>query len=165
MTSIIRIEEIETHSLEDLRNESLREGFGHVARLCEDWASGFNRFNAPGEALFVALAGNEIVGVCGLNCDPYTCDARVGRIRRLYVARAHRRRGVGRALLNAVVTHARAHFKVLRVRTEEAGKFFSAQGFGFVTLEAETTHVLELSKAAEHELEHRASNDHLTHRP
>jgi hypothetical protein len=37
----------------------------------------------PGEALFVARVGERVVGVCGLNVDPYTAEPRVGRVRHL----------------------------------------------------------------------------------
>jgi GNAT superfamily N-acetyltransferase len=116
--------------------------------LCEEWISGANRFSAPGEALFLAIADGQVVGVCGLNCDPYAHDPRIGRVRRLYISQAHRRSGVGRALLKAVVAHARHHFSLLRVRTEEAGNFYTAHGFRCIASEADTTHILELTSAA-----------------
>ena len=148
MTSITRIQQLEAHALEELRAESSREGYRFIERLCEEWVSGANRFSAPGEALFLAVTGGQVVGVCGLNCDPYARDPRIGRVRRLYVLRAHRRSGVGRALLEAVVAYARDHFRLLRVRTEEAGEFYTARGFRCIASEAETTHVLELTHAA-----------------
>jgi len=114
--------------------------------LCDEWASGANRFDAPGEALFVAMADEKVVGVCGLNCDPYANDPRIGRIRRLYVSPSRRRRGVGRALLESAVASARGHFRLLRVRTEIANEFFAAQGFGIAS-EAMATHVLDLGRA------------------
>src|SRR6266487_3820772 len=67
MTSVVRIQEFELNALEELRAESSREGFRFVERLCDEWVSGANRFNAPGEALFVAVADGQVVGVCGLN--------------------------------------------------------------------------------------------------
>lgn len=145
MTSITRIQQLDSHTLEELRAESSREGYRFVERLCEEWVSGANRFSGPGEALFFAVAGGQVVGVCGLNCDPYVRDPHVGRVRRLYVSRAHRRSGVGGALLEAVVAYARCHFKVLRVRTEAASKFYAAHGFRCISSEPETTHVLELT--------------------
>lgn len=128
--------------------ESSREGCRFIERLCQEWISGANRFNAPGEALFVAAADGRVVGVCGLNCDPYTHNPRIGRVRRLYVSPAHRCKGLGRALLEAVVAQARQHFSLLRVRTEAAGEFYTARGFRRIASEAETTHVLELTLAA-----------------
>jgi GNAT superfamily N-acetyltransferase len=148
MTSITRIKELELAALDELRVESSHEGYRFIERLCDEWVSGTNRFSAPGEALFLATADRQVVGVCGLNCDPYAHDPRVGRVRRLYIAREHRRKGVGQALLEAVVAHARDHFRLLRVRTEEAGEFYTSNGFRCIASEADTTHVLELIRAA-----------------
>jgi GNAT superfamily N-acetyltransferase len=148
MTYITKIKELDLAALDDLRAESLNESYRFIERLCDEWVSGRNRFGAPGEALFVATAEGRVVGVCGLNCDPYAHDPRIGRVRRLYVSRAHRRGGVGRALLEAVVAHARDHFRRLRVRTEEAGAFYCRHGFQHSAAEADTTHVLELTHAA-----------------
>ena len=119
-----------------------------MERLCDDWISGANRFDNSGEALFLAMADNQVVGICGLNRDPYANDPRVGRVRRLYVLRAHRRSGIGGALLDAVTKHARDHFDLLRVRTEAADGFYLARGFRRDNSDAEATHVLKLSGAA-----------------
>ena len=147
MVTIVRITDLELNALQESREESLREGFQFLERLCKEWASGDNRFEASGEALFVAVAKDHIVGICGLNRDPYACDPRAGRVRRLYVAPAYRRQGVGQALLESVVTHARGHFSLLRVRTEAADRFYTAHGFRRVDSEADVTHVLELASA------------------
>ena len=149
MATIVRITDFKLSALQGLRAESVHEGFSFVDRLCAEWVSGANRFDAPGEALFLAVNDGQVVGVCGLNCDPYAHDPLVGRVRRLYVSRAHRHRGIGRALLEAVVACARGHFNLLRVRTEAAGDFFTAQGFRHIASGTEVTHVLELSGLAE----------------
>src|SRR5262249_4135249 len=115
---------------------------------CQEWASGANRFDAPGEALFLAVADDQVVGVCGLNRDPYAHAPCAGRVRRLYVLAAHRGRGVGRLLLEAVVAHAYDHFSLLRVRTEAASDFYTTRGFRRDASNAEATHVLQLTKAA-----------------
>jgi GNAT superfamily N-acetyltransferase len=145
MTTIAKITDLDLDALRGLRDENSREGFRFIERLCEEWVSGANRFNASGEALFIAVANDEVVGVCGLNRDPYAGHPRIGRVRRLYVIPAHRRHGVGRALLGAVVACARGHFSLLRVRTEAADEFYRTQGFRRVASGAEVTHVLELS--------------------
>lgn len=75
--------------------ESERDGLGFVRRLVEEWTSGANRFDQPGAALFVASIDGAVVGVCGLNVDPYAARAGVGRVRHLYVLAPYRRRGAG----------------------------------------------------------------------
>jgi GNAT superfamily N-acetyltransferase len=144
MATIIQIPDLEVPALAGLRAESLREGYRFIERLCDDWVSGANRFGAPGEALFIALSDGPVVGVCGINRDPYAGDPHTGRVRRLYVSPAHRRSGVGRALLAAVIAHGRSHYRRLRVRTPEAGEFYSARGFRSVASETDATHVFEL---------------------
>jgi GNAT superfamily N-acetyltransferase len=143
MTTISRITNLDLAFLQELRTESLREGFRLVERLCEEWASGANRFDAPGEALFLGVADDRVVGVCGLSRDPYARAVRSGRVRRLYVLPTHRRSGVGRSLLEVVIARAREHFNLLRVRTEAADDFYMALGFRRDVSEAEATHVLE----------------------
>lgn len=129
--------------LEMLVEESLAEGFGLLARLQDDWRSGANRFDAPGEAFFVARQRGSLVGVCGLNLDPYASDPAVGRLRRLYVRARFRRHGVGRALVRAALAH--AHFRRVRVRTNtaEGCSFYEALGFAPVACST-ATHELTL---------------------
>lgn len=88
-----------TDCLHDLLAESEEAGSRIVRRLIEEWASGVNRFDGPGEALLGASVGGRLVGVCGLNLDPYAVEAGVGRVRHLYVLSAFRRLGVGRHLV------------------------------------------------------------------
>jgi GNAT superfamily N-acetyltransferase len=148
MTNITKITDLDLGSLQKLRAESSQEGFRFMERLCEEWASGVNRFDAPGEALFLAVADTQVVGVCGVNRDPYARNARTGRVRRLYVLPEHRRGGVGGALLEAVIAHARGHFDLVRVRTEAADHFYTARGFRLDDSDAEATHVLQFTNAA-----------------
>jgi GNAT superfamily N-acetyltransferase len=150
MTAIVKIKVLDVAALERLRDESALEGFRFVERLREEWISGENRFQAPGEALFLAIDGDHAIGVCGLNRDPYARDARIGRVRRLFVLQAHRNQGVGRALVDAVIAHARTHFESLRVRTDAANDFFIARGFRQVEPSTQTTHVLDLSNIPLH---------------
>lgn len=71
--------------LDALVRESVGEGFSGLQRLQQAWQDGRNRFERSGEALFAARAGGRLVGVCGLNVDPYLDDSSVGRVRHLYV--------------------------------------------------------------------------------
>ena len=148
MTAINKVTELDTAVLQQLCAESSQEGFRFMDRLREEWASGANRFDGTGEALFLAVKDGQVVGVCGLNRDPYAHDVRIGRVRRLYVLRSHRHGGVGRSLLEAVIAHAREHFDVLRVRTEAASDFYTARGFRRDMSDAEATHVLKLCRPA-----------------
>ncbi|MEW5928634.1 MAG: GNAT family N-acetyltransferase [Gemmatimonadota bacterium] len=133
--------------LAPLVEESEREGFGFLVRLRREFLDGGNRFDAPGEALLGCLRGAELVGVGGLNRDPYSPEPRVGRLRHLYVAAAQRRGGVGRMLVAALVEAARPHFDVLQLRTdtEAAARFYEALGFAPVA-SLHATHMLVLDR-------------------
>ena len=117
-----------------------------MERLRDEWLSGLNRFGGPGEALFLGALDGRAVGVCGLNVDPYANNVAVGRVRRLYVTPDARRRGVGRALVAAVVAEARRSFCTVTLRTEktEAGLLFRALGFERVEGVETVTHQLTL---------------------
>jgi GNAT superfamily N-acetyltransferase len=128
--------------------ESEAQGLRFIRRLTEEWTRGVNRFDRPGEALFVARVVGDVVGVCGLNVDPYTAEPIVGRLRHLYVLLAHRRRGVGRQLVAEVIGAARRRFEVLRLSTENPGaaRFYERLGFQHRDGARECTHVMELGR-------------------
>lgn len=113
-----------------LMEGSRLEGFRMLVRLHDGWTSRRNRFRKRGETLLGAWAGGELVGVCGLNADPYFPGSGEGRVRHLYVRPASRRHGVGRGLVEAVMEQAGRHFQVLNLRAPtEAFAFYEALGF------------------------------------
>ncbi len=134
-----------SETLDGLLADSEREGSRFVRRLVDEWATGANRFDRPGEALFIARIGDRLVGICGLNVDPYAAAANVGRVRRLYVLSAYRGLGVGRRLVLAVLQAARGRFDVLRLRTTNpaAARLYESLGFTPSTA-SECTHVIDL---------------------
>lgn len=132
--------------LGDLPIVAAREGFAMVWRLVDDWAAGTNCFDAPGELLVVARVDGDVVGVGGLNHDPWASMG-VARVRRLYVRPDARRSGLGRALLARVVAAAGLggfHTVRLRTTTVRGAAFFESCGFVAVTGEPEATHVLAI---------------------
>jgi GNAT superfamily N-acetyltransferase len=128
--------------------ESERDGWQFVRRLTDELRSGANRFDRPGESLLVAEVGGVVVGVCGLNADPYAGESSDGRVRRLYVLSAHRGEGVGERLVRAVIAAAAKRFRQLRVRTAnpQAGRLYERLGFVPVTDEVDCTHILKLAE-------------------
>lgn len=127
--------------------ESEQAGLRFVRRLSEEWASALNRFDGPGEALFGASTDERLVGICGLSADPYTAEAGVGRVRHLYVLTAHRRQGVGRQLVGAVVAAAHGRFTTLRLSTTNpaAARLYESLGFHGHTGDPHCTHRMELA--------------------
>ena len=143
---IILVNELSRDRLSVLLTESEASGYRFLPRLIEEWERGVNRFSRPGEALFAAESGGQIVGVCGLNVDPYLDDPRVGRVRNVYVLAACRGRGIGRRLVERAVAAARGHFDRLRLRGEEAGpaRLYESIGFRPCAGIPNCTHILEL---------------------
>ena len=144
-----RLPDAPTECLREWLAESEEAGSRIVRRLIEEWARGVNRFDRPGEALLGASVGGRVVGVCGLNLDPYAAAAGVGRLRHLYVLSAFRRLGVGRSLVAAIIVAARGHFDTLRLRTANpaAARLYEALGFRACDGVAHCTHVMTLAAA------------------
>ena len=143
---IERLSDLPPAALEALVAESEQGGLRFMRRLVEEWASGANRFDGDGEALFAALIDGRVTGVCGLNIDPYAAAARVGRVRHLYVLSAYRRLGVGRQLVGRVIEAARGRFDILRLRTQNpaAARLYEQLGFSRCAGAPDCTHLLEL---------------------
>jgi GNAT superfamily N-acetyltransferase len=114
-----------------LLEESLEEQFVALKRLQESYIDGANTFSLPGEALFSARVGGELVGICGLNIDPYQESSKIGRVRHLYVAKAHRLNGIGRKLISEIEAFAQASFSGLQLYTDDqnSGAFYVAIGY------------------------------------
>jgi GNAT superfamily N-acetyltransferase len=145
--SIEALHELTPERISELLVDSEAAGSRIVRRLVDDWIAGTNRFDRPGEALFGVSMAGRLVGVCGLNVDPYTADPRVGRVRHLYVLTTCRGHGVGRQLVARVVEVATDRFDSLRLRTNNpaAARLYEAAGFR-TCAEGECTHVLDLSR-------------------
>ena len=131
-----RVERVRTLTPEPfaaLIRESRDQGFRFLGRLFAEWRSGANRFDGPGEALFVVFGDDRsVLALCGLNVDPFQSDPRIARLRHLYVRDSARRRGLGRHLTRHVLAHASAlGFSGVRLRTDttEAARFYESLGF------------------------------------
>lgn len=134
-----------TQAFDTLKEESRLEGYWMLVRLADGWASGRNKFLERGEALYGAWQGRDLVGVCGLNVDPYF-DGRQGRVRHLFVSAGHRRNGVGRMLLETVIDQACQYFAILNTRApKEAFLFYEGLGFQRVAGEEFVTHRMMFS--------------------
>ena len=149
--TIERIRDLGAGQLAALVAESEAQGLRFVRRLAEEWVSGANRFDQPGEALFVARDDGRVVGVGGLNVDPYTAEPTVGRVRHLYVLTAYRRLGIGGRIVEEIVETARGRFERLRLSTSnpEAARLYERLGFHPRANVAHCTHAMELSAQPE----------------
>jgi GNAT superfamily N-acetyltransferase len=112
-----------------------------VTRLVRDWRDGTNRFERPGENFFVASDDGPIIGVCGVNVDPYTSNYGTGRLRHLYMHPEYRRRGIGAALVNECRHASSTHFVRLRLRTTNPAAASLYLSMAFVEVdEPDATH-------------------------
>lgn len=125
---------------DELLTASLDEGHEFLKRFKENWESGENRFDRPGEMHVVAVEGSRPVGICGLNIDPYENDPALGRVRHLYVHPEFRGLTIGSILVNEIIEEAKEHFEVLRLRTHDEGasQFYKKLGFDLNPRENET---------------------------
>jgi len=143
MTTILKIE-LPIPGLDELRTEARKEGYRFLETLVDEWASGKNRFDAPGEILCGHLDQGLLVAVGGLNCDPFAGRPEVGRIRRVYVRDAWRNKGVGKALVSTLVDEARKHFHLVRLRAENPGAARLYERLGFTPIASpDATHILD----------------------
>lgn len=128
--------------LGSLEADATADGRNMVTRLIAEWLDGKNRFTLAGERAYVARIGDRICAVGGLNRDPYARDATIGRVRRLYVAVEDRRRGIGTAIIDRLLSDACGTYSWLHLRTHDVGAaaFYEAIGFEPVRENAECTH-------------------------
>jgi len=125
------------------------EGYLFLTRAEAEWIDGSNRFDKPGEGLFLARIGSESVGIAGLNVDPFLEDPTVGRLRRVYVAPEVRGAGIGGDLVRACIGSAASHFSRVRLRAENPDAARLYERLGFVAVEeTEATHSIEISNVA-----------------
>jgi ribosomal protein S18 acetylase RimI-like enzyme len=151
--SVERLRQSPAEVLGTLVADSEANGVRFVRRLIDEWSTGVNRFDRPGEALFVARHAGAIVGVCGLNIDPYVGghgEQRVGRVRHLYVLSTHRRLGVGCRLVTEVVATARGSFDRLHLRTRNpaATALYERLGFRRGGEDPHCTHIIAVDGKA-----------------
>ena len=128
---VIRSIQLPIQGFDTLMGEARADHIAFLDRMDAEWQAGKTRFSHEGEVLFGAFVEDQLVGVCGLNIDPYLNNPRVGRLRHLYVGRTWRSKGVGGALVEAILGHAKSHFAIVRLRTDEElrGAFYASFGF------------------------------------
>jgi GNAT superfamily N-acetyltransferase len=119
--------------IESLVDGAKREGFEFVRRTIDEWNAGTNRFSHAGEGLWGLVSGTELIGMGGLNIDPYVEGAGIGRVRHLYIRQAYRREGCATLLMKRIIGRARLHFQVLRLFTANpaAAAFYERLGFEY----------------------------------
>lgn len=148
MTDVPKLIRVTGHHLDlgHLPAAATAEGHSFVARMLTEWRNCVNLFGRPGEGFFVSAISGQVVGMCGLNIDPYGDDQSLGRIRHLYVLPSARRTGIGTSLVVACLELAANTFARVRLRTfdQSAAAFYTAIGFRAVS-EPDATHEMWLA--------------------
>lgn len=126
--------------------ESKHQGFRFLERLINDFESGANRFEEPGEALFAVFIDSLCVGIGGVNRDP-SGNPGLGRVRRVYVSIEHQGNGIGRVLMESIESWSKDHFDALSLftDTQAASRFYESLGYHSVG-EDKTSHFKKLTK-------------------
>jgi len=141
-----RIQAVDPYDWMEILRASREEGHRMVERLLNDFRSGANRFDQPGEALFAHLAGEAVIAAGGLNLEQETRFGRAGRIRRLYVSPQYRGKGLGRSLVEAIASFTSEHHDVLTVNVGKLPAYGFYEQLGFTPVEHPgITHIRELS--------------------
>lgn len=147
MIDLIAFTDDNYEMIESLVDESKQEGFALVQRTIDDWNDGTNRFSHGGEGLWGLISGAELIGIGGLNIDPYVEDRGAGRVRHLYIRQAYRRKGCATLLMDTIVGQARSHFRILRLFTANPAAAALYEQLGFEHLPGyKVSHVLSFVK-------------------
>ncbi|PGZ52908.1 GNAT family N-acetyltransferase [Bacillus anthracis] len=125
------IENLMKYEFKYLVQESKEEGFNFLKKLINEYENKLNTFNKTGECLYGIFQGEKLIGIGGLNEDPYTENNKIGRLRRFYISKDYRRIGLGKVLLNQLLSYAEKNFKVvvLHTDTKQGDAFYTANGF------------------------------------
>ncbi|AGY58799.1 acetyltransferase, GNAT family [Gloeobacter kilaueensis JS1] len=131
MVFLYEVRECLPEGFEALLTDSLNDGYQFLQRLKDEWFSGANCFARPGECLRAACEEDRLIGIGGINIDPYLNDPTRGRIRHLYVHSNFRRKSVASLILRTLEKDAVCHFHTLTLRTNnpEADLFYLKLGF------------------------------------
>ncbi|MCJ8343939.1 GNAT family N-acetyltransferase [bacterium] len=145
--NIVSVRDLKINELDHLVQEASSEQHSFMLRMKAEYIGNKNKFDQSGEAIFLALKDENIVGFVGLNIDPYLEDKNVGRVRHLYVQKEYRRQKVAKELVNQLILHAKKHFKLLTLRTfhKEASHFYQTLDFKTTPLIYASSHNLSLN--------------------
>jgi GNAT superfamily N-acetyltransferase len=133
------------NEFEPLVKASTAEGYNFVQKLWGEYQSGDNDFRGKGDVLLGIYQEGQLAGVGGVHRDPYLDQPTIGRIRHVYVLPEHRRGGIGKMLVQALIDYGSEHFTTLTLRTmtDHGHAFYTALGFSDAPRFENATHWLE----------------------
>jgi Acetyltransferase (GNAT) family. len=146
----LRVETITPYvpGFSSLKAESIDLGFNMLRRLDDNWRNGTNCFDLPGEKLLGLFSCHQLIGVGGLNQDPFMTNCRAGRVRHLYLGQCYRGMGLGTLLLQQIIQDAVIHFALINTHAPHAAySFYERLGFHCLADQDISTHRLQLIAA------------------
>lgn len=129
------IEEIETldkSAIQELLMESESQGYHYLTKMVSQWESGENRFARGNEKLICFKENEKVIGIGGINEEPYLRRKGYGRLRDVFVLTKYRRNHIGRQIVEHLIEFGKRHYKAITLRipeNKEAGPFYEAIGF------------------------------------
>lgn len=157
---IRRLQAADAPAWRELRLRALREHpeaftSSHEEDAVLPVAVAAQRFASPAFAAWGAFQGRELYGIVGLERERRAKNRHKGTVVGMYVAPEVAGQGVGRALLDALVAHARAEGIESLVLTVTEGnaaaeRLYAAAGFRSFGIEADAIRVAGRSWAKNH---------------
>jgi ribosomal protein S18 acetylase RimI-like enzyme len=136
----VEIREIQAHEIEQARQPLIAHGWAHrVGDACQ-----FRRLLDNSQRIAVAVVEDQIVGFARALCDGVSN----GYLSMLIVAPEHRRRGVGRSLVQHIIGSDPHITWVVRADREGAAAFFANLGFGMSSVAMERTRATRSSPSS-----------------
>ncbi len=129
---IKKITDIRSAGLDEILTESKECGYGMIERLITEWESGITDFSNKNEAYFAYEEYGKILGIGGINEEPYLRIKEYGRMRHLYVLKTWRHRGIGKEIVRATIEFAKAYYELVTLMTPKDGSadaFYESIGF------------------------------------
>jgi GNAT superfamily N-acetyltransferase len=124
------------NGFEGLRADAEADGYRHMRRLAAEFEASREMFHAV-QAAFIA---GGLAGIGGITDEPQPTSGPAWRLRRLYVHREFRRRGVARAIVAALLADAANKVLIVTAHAgdDSAARFWEAIGFQQATCKAWT---------------------------
>jgi GNAT superfamily N-acetyltransferase len=124
------------NGLEGLRADAEADGYRHMRRLAAEFEASREMFHAV-QAAFI---DGGLAGIGGITDEPQPTSGPAWRLRRLYVHREFRRRGVARAIVAALLADAANKVSIVTAHAgdDSAARFWEAIGFQQATCKAWT---------------------------
>ena len=144
---IQQIEDLMIYEHDYLVQESKDEGFYFLIKLISEYENKINTFNKTGECLYGIFQGEKLIGIGGLNEDPYTINNKIGRIRRFYIAKIPKER-IREVIISENYKRCEKHFNIVVLNTDtvQGDKFYTSSGFLKGTKYMGVSHYLNLYK-------------------